>query len=536
MLEKIIFKHLYNYLQEYEILTRYQSGFRPRDSTVNQLLEIYHIIIENLDKGKNIKFIFCDVSKAFDKVWHDGLLFKLKKYGIQGNLLEWFTSYLSDRKQRVYNEGFYSTWADTLAGVPQGSVLGPYLFLLYVNDIVDNIQSNIRLFADDTSLFAVIDDNNSTQILTEDLHKIASWADDWCIILNPSKTKSMTFTRQRHNSANDIQFNNYIIKDESTHTHLGLTFTSDATWGNQINNVYERACTRLNIMSMLKHDLDRNSLSRFYLTFIRPVMEYGSIIWDGCTKAQSDLLENLQLYAARIVTGLRRGTSHSILYKETGWKPLSERRKDAKLIYFYKILNNEAPTYITEILDAYNIHQSDYNLRSQSLRYPTPRTTAFRNSYFPSTIEAWNKLDPTLNNATSLFSFKKILKNRTIKPPKHFSYGSRSNNIIMCQLRNSKSQLNLDLFNDHLSDSSECACGAARESVCHYLLECPLYAGYRYQLINNLMSKPLVYAEISITIENLLHGNPSLSYFNNCFVFDCVASYIVKTNRFNLIH
>ena len=156
ILEKIIFKYLYNYLQEYEILTRYQSGFHPWDSTVNQLLEIYHIIIENLDKGKNIKFIFCDVSKAFDKVWHDGLLFKLKKYGIQGNLFEWFTSYLSDRKQRVHNEGFSSTWADTLAGVPQGSVLGPYLFLLYINDIVDNIQSNIRLFADDTHFLLLL--------------------------------------------------------------------------------------------------------------------------------------------------------------------------------------------------------------------------------------------------------------------------------------------------------------------------------------------------------------------------------------------
>ena len=155
------------------------------------------------------------------------------------------------------------------------------------------------------------------QMLTEDLHKIASWADDWCITLNPSKTKSMTFTRQRHNIANDIQLNNHTIKDENTHTHLGLTFTSDATWGNQINSIYEKACNRLNIVCMLKHDLDRKSLSRFYLTFIRPVMEYGSIIWDGCTKAQSELLENLQLYAARIVTGLRRRTSHSILYAET---------------------------------------------------------------------------------------------------------------------------------------------------------------------------------------------------------------------------
>ena len=106
LMEKIIFKYLYNYLEQHDILTNYQSGFRPKDSTVNQLLEIYRVIIENLDKGKDIKFIFCDISKAFDKVWHEGLLYKLRKYGINGSIINWFTSYLTNRKQRVINEGY----------------------------------------------------------------------------------------------------------------------------------------------------------------------------------------------------------------------------------------------------------------------------------------------------------------------------------------------------------------------------------------------------------------------------------------------
>ena len=143
LLEKIIFKYLYNYLQEHEILTKYQSGFRPNDSTTNQLLEIYHIILENLDKGKDIKFIYCYVSKAFDKVWHRGLLHKLKKYGINGSLHKWFESYVCNRSQRVINDGSKSTWMTTSAGVPQGSVLGPDLFLLYINDIVEKIKTNI---------------------------------------------------------------------------------------------------------------------------------------------------------------------------------------------------------------------------------------------------------------------------------------------------------------------------------------------------------------------------------------------------------
>ena len=318
MLEKIIFKYLYNYLDSFQILTKFQSGFRPKDSTVNQLLEIYHTIIENLDKKKEIKFIFCDISKAFDKVWHDGLLYKLKKYGIDGNLFTWFESYLSNRKQRVINEGQKSTWEDTQAGVPQGSVLGPYLFLLYVNDIVENVKCNIRLFADDTSLFTVIENADSITLLDEDLYNIAKWSDQWCIILNPSKTKSMTFTRLDNQWPN-VKFNATEIPDEPHHTHLGLTLSSDATWKEHINRIYEKASYRLNILRMLKYDMDRKSLSRFFTSYIRPILEYGNIIWDNCSDQESKLLESIQLDAARIITGLRRGTSHTVLYNELGW-------------------------------------------------------------------------------------------------------------------------------------------------------------------------------------------------------------------------
>ena len=187
MLEKIFFKYLYNYLETNQLITNFQSGFRPKDSTVNQLLEIYHKIIESLDKQKEIKFIFCDISKAFDKVWHDGLLFKLKEYGITNNLLSWFKSYLSNRKQRVITEGFISNWENTLAGVPQGSVLGPYLFLIYINDIVKDINCNIRLFADDTSLFTVFENNNSIKLLEEDLKKLPNLRSHGVSYLTPQK-------------------------------------------------------------------------------------------------------------------------------------------------------------------------------------------------------------------------------------------------------------------------------------------------------------------------------------------------------------
>ena len=156
-------------------------------------------------------------------------------------MLKWFNDYLSERKQRVINEGFKSTWESTLAGVPQGSVLGPFLFLLYINDIVKNIKTNIRLFADDTSLFVVIENEESVKLLNEDFITIANWADDWLVILHPNKTNTFLVSRKREPSNTEIVFNNVALKDESTQTHLGLTFASDATWGDQINKIYEKA-------------------------------------------------------------------------------------------------------------------------------------------------------------------------------------------------------------------------------------------------------------------------------------------------------
>ena len=138
------------------------------------------------------------------------------------------------------------------------------------------------------------------------------------------------------------------------------------------------------------------------------MLEYGNILWDNCTKQQSDLLESIQLDAARIITGLRRGTSHQVLLSEIGIPALSARRTDAKLIQFYKILNNEAPSYIDEIVKKFNLHNT-YNLRNTNLKHPTP--VSYQTRFFLATTDLWNNLDEELKNCTSLHSFKNTLKN-----------------------------------------------------------------------------------------------------------------------------
>jgi L-rhamnose mutarotase len=172
--EKIVFKYLYNYFRDHFLISLWQSGFMPGSSTVTQLTEIYDQFCKAVSDGKEIRVVFLDISKAFDRVWHKGLLYKLKSCGITGRLLEWLKDYLSDRQQRVIINGEYSEWGKINAGVPQGSVLGPLLFLIFINDITHVIRNcKIRLFADDTCLFLEVEDPDTTaDLINDDLGRL----------------------------------------------------------------------------------------------------------------------------------------------------------------------------------------------------------------------------------------------------------------------------------------------------------------------------------------------------------------------------
>ena len=169
-----------------------QSGFRPSDSCINQLIAITHEIFEAFDCNSTleVRSVFLDISKAFDKVWHKGLLYKLKCMGISGEIYKLFENYLSGRFQRVVLNGQTSSWRPILAVVPQGSILGPLLFLIYINDLPNELKSNAKLFADDTSLFTIVkDENESANVLNNDLLLISKWAFNWKMLFNPDANK-----------------------------------------------------------------------------------------------------------------------------------------------------------------------------------------------------------------------------------------------------------------------------------------------------------------------------------------------------------
>ena len=226
-LERMIYDNIFEYLTANKTISDNQSGFKPGDSCVNQLLSITHEIYYSLDNGLEVRDVFLDTSKAFHKVCHEGLRLKLNQYKISENLLCLIKCFLKNHKQGVVLNGQTSSWTNVLAGVPQGSILGPLFFLIYINDLSDDLSSNPKLFADDTSLFSVVHDKNtSANELNNDLRKISNWAYQWKMSFNPDPLKqaqevifSRKMTKTNHPT---LVFNENPVHQVALHKHLGM--------------------------------------------------------------------------------------------------------------------------------------------------------------------------------------------------------------------------------------------------------------------------------------------------------------------------
>ena len=530
VLERLVFKHLHNHFVSNTILTPFQSGFTSGDSTINQLTYLYNTLCRALDSGKEVRVIFCDISKAFDRVWHAGLVHKLQAAGISGNFLHWLINYLSNRKQRVVLPGVQSKWNFIYAGVPQGSILGPLLFLLYINDIVVDIRSSIRLFADDTSLYIIVDNpDHAAQLLNADLNKITKWAETWLVKVNPGKTESLLISRKTSGPIHPPVFMlNQEINEVDKHKHLGIVLSGDCSWHYHINYIKEKSWARINIMRKLKYLLDRKSLETIYISFIRPVIEYADTIWDNCTQNDKQELEKIQLEAARISTGATKLISIQKLYEETGWEPLETRRKKHKLVLFFKMYNHLTPPYLSSLVPPLISNFSRYNLRNANdIQTTDSRTTLYFNSFLPSVIRDWNSLPYGNRNADSLYSFKRQINHDRKNIPKYYYSGLRRYQIIHMRLRTGCSSLNYDLFLKNILDNPFCRCNSGCvENAQHFLLNCRLYREQRIELYDTVSQY------CNITLDVLLCGDESLSFETNVIVFEAVHKYIQSSKRF----
>ena len=528
VMERTIFKHVYNYFNDNFIISQLQSGFLPGRSTVTQLLEVYHHLCSSINSGKEVRVVFLDISKAFDKVWHPGLLYKLEMCGIRGNLLAWFKSYLSDRFQRVMINGQASEWSSITAGVPQGSVLGPLLFLIYINDIVNTVSHcKIRMFADDTCLFLEVDDRDAAAALVnEDLNAIYNWSKSWLIQFSAPKTKSLTISNKTDRLLNPVlKFNSHPIEEVKSHVYLGVRLSCNLHWSAHICDISLKARQKLNMLMYFKFKLSRRSLEIMYESFILPTMEYANIVWGGTINSDLAKLENIHEDAMRCITGATARSNIANLYTDTQWYCVKDRISNNVQTMMFKINNNLVPLYLKELLPIPKV--VNYNLRNRhDLQPPLCRLKLFERSFIPTGIRQWNMLPENLQTLPSVESFKQNSRNK--ERILLYYYGKRWSSIHHARMRIGCSKLNYDLCNNlHVIENMSCSCGAPIENAQHFFLMCPLFANER-----QILMQSLTIIHNNVQCNDLLFGINHLSLELNQAIFHAVQEFIVKTKRF----
>ena len=296
--ERVIFNSIFEYLEGNNLLCPNQSGFRLSDSCEYQLLSILHEIYKSFD---------CNPPKD-----------------VRG--------FLSNRFQQVVLNGRSSSWTPVCAGVPEGSILGPLFFLIYKNDLSKDISSAVKLFADDTSIFSVVDDVNVSVVqLNNDLLKISKWVYQWKMSFNPDVSKQaqeLVFSHKSHKLAHPpVFFNNIPVKRCSIQKHLGFHLDKKLNFNDHVKEKITKAKKGIGVIKKLSNILSRDALFTIYKSFVRPHLDYGDIIYDQpqdesfCNK-----LESIQYNAALAITGAIQGTSKVKLYKELGLEFLKSRR------------------------------------------------------------------------------------------------------------------------------------------------------------------------------------------------------------------
>ncbi len=411
LLEHIVRSAVTKHLDAQNLLVNAQHGFRKQRSCETQLLMTTDDLASTIDAGKQTDLILLDFSKAFDKVPHERLLRKLSYYGIIGKPLAWIKSFLMDRTQEVVVEGERSDMGRVTSGVPQGSVLGPTLFLVYINDLCDNICSTVRLFADDTILYRPIITAADTDILQSDINKLSLWEKTWQMGFNVEKCNALTVTLRKKPIVRNYVLNGHMLERVHSAKYLGLMLTSNMNWSKHIKATTAKA----NKTSAFVHRNLKGCPTRVHTqcfkTLVRPVLEYASSVWSPHQKELVHDLEMVQRRAARRICGdFGRETSATALVDKLGLETLKSRRDAGRAIMMYKVMNGAVcvcpkPGTITPT--------QRQSRQRHALLVPHSRTNVMLHSFFPTAIRMWNSISTTVTEAPSVDAFRTALKGWT---------------------------------------------------------------------------------------------------------------------------
>ena len=316
VLERAVHDQLYLFLADQNLLTPNQSGFRKQHSTGTALLHILDIMQRDIDGGKCCGVLFLDLKKAFDTVDHQILLEKMVSYGVEGNALQWFDSYLSNRQQRTLINDSLSEPKLVTCGVLQGSKIGPLLFILYINDLPDRIlHCKVFLYADDTALYYAADNSRTIEdVLNTEMQNVSDWFMTNKLTLNSKKTKAMIFGTSKRLKAIpplDIRCGDDQIEQVSVFKYLGVLLDSTLSFSEHIEYVCKKVNMRLSILGRTRKYFSVKTSLMLYKSLVMPYFDYCDTLWDSCSCQLKQKLQILQNRALRIINKADKRTPSS---------------------------------------------------------------------------------------------------------------------------------------------------------------------------------------------------------------------------------
>ena len=414
ILEKLVYKRMINFITKYDILYKYQFGFREKHGTSLALSFLIDNIVSAHEKGQCVLGIFIDFSKAFDTVNHQILYKKLANYGIRGMALNWIKSYLSDRTQFVEFQGVKSGNENITCGVPQGSILGPLLFLLYVNDIVKASQEVLTiLFADDTNIFkAGTNIDMMISSMNNELDNIVKWLQANKLSLNVKKTHYIIFKpgRTSVSPTSNIRINNQIVQQEMSTTFLGVVLDSKLSWGLHVQKIKMKMSKSIGIISKARKILNRKTLLTLYYSFIYPYMSYCVEVWGNAAKTYTDSLLKLQKLCCRIITGSKRLTPSEPLFRCLKILKLPDIYEYSVMLFMFKFYNGLLPQTMSTLFQQMDSTKTMVTRQRHNLLLPCYKSLTACNSIRFQGSKIWNKYHKEFNLQCSYFTFKHHFK------------------------------------------------------------------------------------------------------------------------------
>lgn len=417
ILEKIVHKRLYHFLTNQRAFYDSQYGFRPGYSTIAAITEFSSKLLESFDNKLNTIGVFLDLSKAFDTINHTTLLNKLRHYGIRGQALEWFRSYLSSREQFVMYKNTTSLLREVTCGVPQGSVLGPLLFIIYTNDLPNALRfTRCVLFADDTTVYYSSRNlEHVIQNISADLKNLTEWFKANKLSLNITKTNYMLFTKndKDYKRNMNLRLSNEDITRVNSTKFLGMIIDDKLNWQSHIEHTKNKISSGLYALNKSKHVLGTKHLKTLYYSLIHPYITYGLLLWGSASKSLTKRIEIMQNKAIRSITNSKYNASALPLYKQLKILPLKHlyEQQLGKLMYMHS--KHILPLHIQKLFTPNNTIHTHGTRHANDPHFHHVTSSQIMSSFMHKAPAFWYQLSPHIKDSittkTFIFRIKKHL-------------------------------------------------------------------------------------------------------------------------------